>query len=235
MVAVTASAAAAVVARTSHPDGRSELLLRAVSLSPEATTRGGVLAWQVRLEVDCRTGEVRAGPTTGYASRTAEGDGVQLAPGETAWRRPHPATALESAWRAACDPAFRSPLGGGPARLASLPAAPAPTAAPAPPVAAQPAAAYAREATANAGATGRPGGWVVQVVSSSDAADTRQTLARVRSRYAADLQGLETRVDPAQVRGRKVYRGVVAGFASSGAASEFCTTLKRDGRDCLAR
>lgn len=229
VVAVTASAAAAVVARSQRPDGRPEVLLRAVSLSPEATTRGGVLAWQVRLGVDCRSGEVRAGATTGYSSRRAEGEAIELAPAEAAWRRPQPATTLHNAWRAVCDASFQRPLGGPRPQLASAPS-PAP----------EPAASHARNAAAKAPeAADRPAKpgrrWVVQVVSSPDQSDARQTLASLRGRYGEALQALETRVEPAQVRGRTVYRGVVAGFASSSAASEFCAVLKGDGRECLAR
>lgn len=225
VVAVTASAAAAIVARSHRADGRSEVLLRAVSLSAEATTRGGVLAWQVRLGVDCRTGEVQAGATTGYSSQKAEGEAIPLAPEETAWRRPRPATTLESAWRAVCDADFQPPLSRVRPQLASLPA-PAPAAA----FSGGPAA----KGTASIG-PGKPGRWVVQVVSSPDRGDTRQTLASLRGRYADALQALEMRIEPAQVRGRTVYRGVVAGFASGEAASEFCAALKRDGRACLTR
>ncbi|CAN7323065.1 SPOR domain-containing protein [Phenylobacterium sp. LjRoot219] len=231
VVAVTASAAAAVVTRTPQPNGRTKLLLRAVSLSQEATARSGVLAWQVSLEVDCRSGEVWAGATTGYGARTGAGEAIELAPGEAAWRRPRAGTPLESAWQSVCEPGFQPPLGPPRAQLASLPS-------PSRASTSRPAAAFAHNAAAKASATetqAKPGRWVVQVVSSPDAADTRQALAGLRSRYADALQALETRVEPAQVRGRTVYRGVVAGFASSDQASEFCATLKRNGRDCLTR
>lgn len=235
VVAVTASAAAAVVARTPAANDRTEVLLRAVSLSPEATARSGVLAWQVKLEVDCRRGVVRAGATTGFGARTGDSDAIELAPGETAWRRPRPATPLESAWRSVCETGFQSPLGQARPQLASLKS---PSSAPSPAPAPQPVAAFARNAAAKAPAThapAKPGRWVVQVVSSPDAADARQTLASLRSRHPDALQALETRVEPAQVRGRTVYRGVVAGFASSDQATDFCAALKRSGRDCLAR
>lgn len=225
VVAVTASAAAAVVGRSKRPDGRTEVLLRAVSLNPVATARGGVLAWQVKLGVDCRTGEVRPGQTVGYGSAMAEGDAIPLAPEETAWRRPRPATTLDAAWRAVCDAEFEPPLGSAQPQLAGA-------------ASAAPVAAFAQNATAKetpGNAPVKPGRWVVQVVSSPDAADARHALADLRRRYDEALQMLETRVEPAQVRGRTVYRGVVAGFASSGAASDFCAALKRDGRDCLAR
>jgi hypothetical protein len=230
VVAVTASAAAAVVGRSKRPDGRTEVLLRAVSLNPTATARGGVLAWQVKLGVDCRTGEVRAGQTIGYGSQKAEGDAIPLAPEEAAWRLPRPATTFDNAWRAICEAGFEPPLGAAQPQLASLPSS-APAPAPA-------AATFAENATAEetpSAAPARTGRWVVQVVSSPDVADAHHTLATLQGRYSETLQTLETRVEPAQVRGRTVYRGVVAGFASSGEASEFCATLKRDGRDCLAR
>lgn len=229
VVAVTASAAAAVVARTPAANGRTEVLLRAVSLSPEATARSGVLAWQVKLEVDCRSGEVRAGATTGFGARTGDDKPIELAPGEAAWRRPRPATPLESAWRSVCETGFQSPLGQARPQLASLKS-------PSPASAAQPVATFGRNAAAKASAApAKPGRWVVQVVSSPDAADAWQTLASLRSRHPDALQALETRVEPAQVRGRTVYRGVVAGFASSDQATDFCAALKRSGRDCLAR
>lgn len=231
VVAVSASAIAAEIARAERPDGRTEMLLRAVSLSPEATARGGVLAWEVKLGVDCRTGEIRAGATRGYSSQKAEGEAIPLAPEETAWRRPRPATTMDNAWRAACDPSFQRPLGGAVQLRASL-------SAPTPAAASRPATSHTRDTAATApesAPSAKPGRWVAQVVSSPDQNDTRQALASLRGRYGELLQALETRVEAAQVRGRTVYRGVVAGFGSAGAASEFCAALKRDGRDCLAR
>jgi cell division protein FtsN len=49
------------------------------------------------------------------------------------------------------------------------------------------------------------------------------------------LEGFDTRVEPAQVQGRTVYRGIVTGFASRTDALGFCKTLQRAGQDCLAR
>ena len=83
-------------------------------------------------------------------------------------------------------------------------------------------------------APARPGPGAVQVVSSSNEAETRQALASLQRRFA-ELQGLQPHVQAAQVRGRTVYRGVITGFASRDKARAFCQTLKRGGRDCLAR
>lgn len=72
------------------------------------------------------------------------------------------------------------------------------------------------------------------MVSSLSQTETRQTLAGLQGRLAQQ-DGLQPRIEPAQVRGRTVYRGVIAGFASREEAQAFCETLKRLGRDCLAR
>jgi len=206
VVAVTSSAVIALVERGAVRDGHATLLLRALPLSPEAAERSGMLAWQMSLEADCATGAVRLGATTGYQSRLAAGDGVALSPAEADWRQPRPGTPLESAWRAACQ---------------SRPAAPA-------------AVAYARNATTQAPVRLPSAKPVVQVVSSPTPANARQALAGLQGRLAR-RPALQTRIEPAQVRGRTVYRGVIAGFGSRDDARGFCDDLRRDGQDCLVR
>lgn len=228
VVAVSISAATAVVARTPAANGRTEARLRAVALTAQAAARSGVQSWEMQLDVDCRSGEVRSGATTGYAVRTADGAGFALAPAETAWRRPKPNTTLEASWRAICDANFQSPLAAPPSRVSE--------AAPAKPVLTPAAAeAPASPAPARPAPAGRTGHAAVQVVSSPIEADTRQRLASLQRQYGEALQGAEARIEPAQVRGRTVYRGVVAGFASRSDARAFCETLKQGGQECLAR
>lgn len=131
VVAVSPSAATAIVQRTPLRDGRAQARLRAVAVSRQAVARGGVLAWEMSLDVDCKSRQVRAGATTGYASRRGGGDGLALAPADEAWRKPKAGTILEASWRAVCDARFQSPLSGAPLRIAETkPAAPAPKAAP---------------------------------------------------------------------------------------------------------
>jgi hypothetical protein len=245
VIAVTASSAVAIVSRTRTPDGRTGVLLRALPLTPEATARGGVLAWQMRLDVDCRTGVVRIGATTGFDSQRADGEGVALAPAQAAWRPPKSGTPLESARRAICERDFQPPLvvaGRGLAQPSSAPTArPAPPPPPAPLLASLRPSLPAPFTAPNASLHGpsraaraRPGLAAVQVVSSGDETETRQALARLQGRLA-EQEGLQSRVEPAQVRGRTVYRGMITGFGSREAAQAFCETLKRLGRDCLAR
>jgi hypothetical protein len=243
VVAVTPSAAIAIVRRTSNPGGRTALLLRALPLSPEAAARSGVLAWQMGLETDCRSGAVRLGATTGYDSRSATGDGVPLAPAETSWRAPKPGTPMENAWRAVCQAGFQPPLLAvrqQVAQAAAAPPRPPQPLSPSPPPArprpvAPSASAFAQDVTAREPASpASRGRAAVQVVSSPRPEETRQVLARLQDRFAS-AAGLQTRVEPAQVRGRTVYRGVIAGFGSRDQAQAFCDTLKRQRQDCLAR
>jgi hypothetical protein len=238
VIAVSPSAATAIVSRGTAQSGAPELRLRAEALTPEAAARAGLLAWEMRLEVDCKAGRVRLGETTGYAARTPDGEPVTVAPAAADWRRPAPGTALESAWRAICEPGFRPPLAATLQQVAGLqprPLAPAPPS-PAPAAARTGAARNAvAEAPAAAPAEGARGRRAAQVVSSPVAAETERRLAALRTRFGPQLAGLETRIEPAQVRGRTVYRGLVAGFASRDETAAFCAELKSRGQDCLAR
>jgi cell division protein FtsN len=73
----------------------------------------------------------------------------------------------------------------------------------------------------------------VQVISSPDPDEARARLERINTRFHAAMEALSTRVEPATVRGRPVYRGMVAGFASRAEAAAFCETLKSAGQACL--
>jgi hypothetical protein len=248
VIAVSPSAAIAIVSRGTTPSGTVELRLRAEALTPQAAARAGLLTWEMRLEVDCKGARVRPGETTGYAARTPDDAPVTVAPAAADWRRPVPGTALESAWRAICEPGFRPPLAAtlrqvaGPQpkahELAAPPASPSASASLSPvpaPAAARTGAARNVAAEAPAAAEGARGRRAAQVVSSPVAAETERRLAALRTRFGPQLAGLETRVEPAQVRGRTFYRGLVAGFASHDETAAFCAELKNRGQDCLAR
>jgi hypothetical protein len=242
VVGISPSAAIAIVSRTQPDGGPLQLLLRAQVLTPEAAARTGRVAWQMPLDVDCRNGEIRTGALTGFAVRRSEEGQMVVAPADPDWRQPPAGTVLERAWRAACDPKFQPPLA---ASAPSAPRALAMTAKVRPqprpgasPPTTQSAARTPQKAIAQAPAGTPPerrGHGAVQVVSSPVEADTRRWLAALRSRSSAQLANLETRIEPAQVRGRTVYRGVVTGFASRSAAEAFCQALKTRGQDCLAR
>ncbi len=49
------------------------------------------------------------------------------------------------------------------------------------------------------------------------------------------MTGLTTRVDPVTTNGRKMFRAIVAGFASPDAAQGFCMALQGSGKPCLVR
>jgi hypothetical protein len=239
VIAVTPLAITGIVARSPGPAGTTQVLLRAHALSPDAAGRSGVLAWEMLLAVDCGKGQVRMGATSGFAGRQPDAASFILAPADTEWRRPREQTTLQNAWRAVCDPGFQPPLRASAQTAQAAPkTTPAVTRASTPAAPAAAATAYRRDASAQASAapaSDRPGRAAAQVVSSPVEADSRTALARLRGRYARAFDGLDTRVQPAQVRGRTVYRGLVVGFASQAQAQAFCQTLKRGGQDCLAR
>jgi hypothetical protein len=81
----------------------------------------------------------------------------------------------------------------------------------------------------------RRAGHSAQVVSFGREDDTRRALASLRGQQGARLAGLETHIETAEVGGRTVYRGLVAGFASFGEAQAFCAALKQRGEGCLLR
>ena len=216
VVAVSPSALFAVVSLGETRAQPREVTLRAEALTPDAVARSGVLAWEMRLQANCRTGQIHVGETRGYSARTPDGHPVPLAPAEPDWRRPKDGTALASVLRQVCQAGTRPPA----VQKASRPP-PTSTSAPLP--------ALLRPTL------GPPGRGAAQVVSSPQEGDARSTLTRLRSRFSAAFAQLDTRIEPAQVGGRTVYRGLVVGFASRDDAAAFCETLKRRGQDCLAR
>ena len=114
VVAVTPPAVTALV--STFPAGGVEgarVVIRAEALSAETYGRTGTLSWHVSLSADCKQRRLRMGETTGYTERNLLGERRTLRPADTVWRAPEPGTALESAWQAACDPAFQGPLGEG--------------------------------------------------------------------------------------------------------------------------
>jgi hypothetical protein len=248
VITVTATTATAVVSPLPPRAAGGDVTLRAEALTQEAAARGGVLAWQVKVAVDCRGGRVRLGATTGFPDRHAATEGVELAPAEADWRTPAPGTPLHDAWRAVCDPAFRPPLSEALVTAASAPqpqpaSAPLPEAGPEPPAAPAPAP-TSRPALPKPSAAKPPAARVApgpaiaaeaQVLSSSSQDGTRRGLAAVSGRFAAAFVGRKTRIEVATVGGRMVYRGLVTGFDSRADLAGFCRTLKTGGQDCLVR
>lgn len=229
VVAVTPQALTSVV--STFPAGAGQgprLVIRAEALSAETYARTGALSWHVSLSADCAGHRVRLGETTGYPQRNLLGERKLLRTAEVDWRTPDRGTALDTAWRAACEADFRGPFSAPAMRVAQeaapqpapeTAAAPAPTVAKPPPTPSKPAAARRGAAP------------VAQVGASPSDADARGLLAALGS----SVGGRETWVEKAAVGGRTWYRAVVGGFADRSEASGFCAGLKAAGRDCFVR
>ncbi|MBX3482611.1 SPOR domain-containing protein [Phenylobacterium sp.] len=247
VVAVTPQSITSVVSTFPAGGGQGpRVVIRAEALSADTFARTGSLSWHVSLNADCAGRRLRLGETTGYPQRNLLGERRILRDADTEWRVPEAGTALDFAWRAACDPNFEGPFqtrslkvaqaetpaapappvarpaaeppSGGPPAKAPAPAVPKPVVAPAP-------------RPAPAAAPPRTGGMVAQVGSSTSEADAKGILAKLGSR----TEGRATWVEKAEVDGKTRYRAVVGGFGGAADANRFCADLKAAGRACLVR
>jgi hypothetical protein len=227
VLAVTPQALTAVVsARPADGQPGPRLIIRAEALNAESFERTGVLSWRVSLQTDCDGRQVKLGETTGHRARNLGGASQVLRPAEGDWRTPTRGTALESAWRAACDPDFRGPFQTAATNMAELAAAPEAAAArPArPPRPARDAPAAARERRAQ-------GGPVAQVGAVASDAEAKALLTKLSGQIGNRPHWVET----ATVQGRVWRRALVGGFADRAEAPRFCGSLKAAGGACFVR
>ena len=222
VVAVTPQALTSIVSTFPASAGQGpRVVIRAEALSADTYARTGALSWHVSLSADCAGRRVRLGETTGYAQRNLLGERRPLRPAETEWRAPEPGTALDNAWRAACDADFKGPFGARSVKVAQESA----------PGSAEPARAVAAAPTPQPARPRKAGGPVAQVGAAPSDADARSLIAAL----GAKLGGREAWVEKADVGGKTWYRAVVGGFADSGEANGFCAGLKAAGRGCFVR
>lgn len=243
VVAVTPQALTALVSTFPAGGGQGpRVVIRAEALSTDTFARTGALSWHVSLNADCKGRRVRLGETTGYPQRNLLGERKALRPAETDWRVPERGTALDNAWRAACETDFKGPFqtkdvkvtqpdGGSPAAPARTPPATPPAPAPKTPAPKAVAPAPAGAPKPPAAAARRAGGLVAQVGASPSEADARGLLVALGPR----LGGREAWVETAVVGGKTWRRAMVGGFSDAAEASGFCGELKASGRACFVR
>jgi SPOR domain len=75
-------------------------------------------------------------------------------------------------------------------------------------------------------------GWAVQLAAPKSEAEANSELARLTSKYAADLNGSSLGVHKAVVNGQTIYRLRVVGLTKADAAA-LCARLKGDGGECF--
>jgi hypothetical protein len=81
-------------------------------------------------------------------------------------------------------------------------------------------------------ATTASGGWAVQLAAPKSEAEANSELARLTSKYGADLNGSALGVHKAMVNGQAIYRLRVVGLTKADAAA-LCARLKGDGGECF--
>jgi hypothetical protein len=233
VVDISPSAVAAVVAVT--PTGQPRGFLATIdyeAMNPEIEAHDGIASWSIPVQVDCDRRAVRLGIMTGFHGRDLQTDPKVLREADTAFVNPTPTAPLGSVIRALCDRDFRRPLIGGrvklPVKTADKPArspvgpadTPAPAATPKP----------ALKATAGDGSPVS-----VQIGASSNLADAKSLLARLKTKSPALLAGLTTDVATVEVDGKTVNRALISGFGAPAEASQLCEKLKAGGQACFVR
>ncbi|RAK62476.1 SPOR domain-containing protein [Phenylobacterium kunshanense] len=235
VIAVTPQAVTSVVSTFPASGAQGpRLVIRAEALNAESHARAGALSWHVSISADCQGRRVRLGDTTGYPQRNLLGERMLLRSGDADWRTPDAGTALDFAWRAACDPKFQGPFQSARMRVAQAdgpmvtapPQAPAPVAEVSPAIATPPPAAPRPDPAPVA-----RGGMVAQVGAGASEAEARGLLVALESVTG----GRPTWVERAVVGGRTWHRAVVGGFSNAAEAGQFCAGLKAAGRDCFVR
>lgn len=230
VVAVTPQAVTSLVSTFPASAGAEpRVVIRAEALNAETYSRTGALSWHVSLSADCKGRRVKLGDTTGYLERNLLGDRKLLRGAESEWRAPGVGTALDAAWRSACEDDFKGPFQATGLKVAR---ADAPASAPAKtPPASRPPPPAAKTIAKPGAAAPKSGGPVVQVGASTSEAEARALLTSLGGR----LRGRSSWIETAQVDGKTWRRAVVGGFADGADAARFCADLKTVGRSCFVR
>jgi hypothetical protein len=87
-------------------------------------------------------------------------------------------------------------------------------------------------AAAAAAPDGAGGGWAVQFAAPRSEEDAQRAVARLKSKYAAELGDADLVVRKAEIKGQTIYR-VRAGDLSKADAAALCGKLKASGGDCF--
>lgn len=235
VVAVTPQALTSIV--STFPAGGGvgpRIVIRAEAMSAEIFARTGAMSWHVSLNADCQARRVKLGETTGYPERNLLGDRKVLRVAEQDWRTPEPGTAVEHAWRAACDTAFRGPFQSSTVKLAQvdLPTAPRSEPPPTPVIrnAVAPRAPAATRATTPVAPTRRS-----ELVAQLGAAPSDAAAKALIADLSGHLKGRRVWVEKADVAGRTWYRAVAGDFGDSAEAARFCADLRASGKACFVR
>ncbi len=252
VVDISPSAVTAVTA--AQPTGQPRGFLANIvseAVDPQILAHEEVASWSIPVEVDCDRRIVRLGVMTGFRTRDLRTDPRTVRDADDVWVNPAPSAPLGAVMRALCDREFRRPLDSKLKVAAARPvpsprAAPAPAPQPSAPAAdpprtpalrstLAPASSAPAKPRATAAAAVAAGGVAVQIGASPDAKDAQGLLARLKTKFAADVGGHSTEVVTAEVDGKTVHRALITGFGSAAEASSLCEKLKAGGQACFVR
>lgn len=251
VVDVSPSAVTAIT--SAKPTGEPRGFLAAISseaLDPQILSHEGIASWSIPVEIDCDKRSVRLGVMTGFTGRDLRNDPKTVREADANWVTPTATAPLGSVIRALCDRDFHRPLmgklktAGKPPELvakADPPEPKAPRATPAlrpalPPSGPKTAEASTPKAAPPASKPPSGGGSIaVQIGASPSKPDIEGLLARFKTKFAADMGGLNGNVATVQSDGKTVNRALISGFASNAEAGAFCKKLAAEGQACFIR
>lgn len=210
------------------------MVIRAEALSPAIFARTGAMSGHVSLNADCRGRRVKLGETTGYPERNLLGERMVLRAAEHDFRQLEPGTALEHAWRAACDPQFSGPFQSSTVKLAQVDQPPETR--PAPPLLPVIRDVVARPEPATRHVPEREAPTrTSDLVAQLGAAPSDAAAKALLSGLSGGLKGRRVWVEKADVAGRTWYRAVAGGFTDRAEAADFCAGLRASGQACFVR
>ncbi len=88
------------------------------------------------------------------------------------------------------------------------------------------------QTTTPAATVGGIGEWAVQLAAPRSEADAQSAIAKLQTKYSADLGGASLGVHKAEVNGETIYRVRASGYSKADAAA-LCAKVKASGGDCF--
>jgi hypothetical protein len=200
--------------------------VRIESITPQSTAKLGGRSIRLRLNARCDSNMVRLSFLDVFPGADLTGRPTHRAPPND-WATPKPDSYVADAVRLVCDKTFRGPF----AAIAA--ASPEPRGEPKIAVKPDREGAAAERAPALRARQPLSGAYAAQIGAYSTAALSEGAWQALKAAKPEMTSGLSSAMTPVKIGGRVLYRTIVKGFASSGAAATFCRTLRTSGRPCL--
>jgi len=203
--------------------------VRIETITPQSTAKLGGRSVHLRLNVRCDNTTVRLSFIDVFPGADLTGAPTHRAPPND-WAKPKPDSYVADAVRLACDKTYQGPFAAVAAAAPDTDFEPKPDARAAAPETAN---FETRHAPALRARQPLKGAYEVQIGAYSSAALSEAAWRALKAARSDLTNGRSITATPVKAGGRLLYRAIVTGFASEGAATTFCQTLRTSGQPCL--